>query len=104
MEQSIEKTILGNLVYNDSYVRMAFPFLKTEYFMNNDEQKLFGIIGEHIEKYKNTPSKEVLHIMLNERENLTEEAYKNIFGLHEFAYENSSISPISHLFRAFSHL
>tara|TARA_Y100000296_G_scaffold48973_1_gene56117 strand:+ start:1031 stop:2395 length:1365 start_codon:yes stop_codon:yes gene_type:complete len=81
MEQSIEKTILGNLVYNESYVRMAFPFLKTEYFMNNDEQKLFGIIGEHIEKYKNTPSKEVLHIMLNERDNLTEEAYKNIFGL-----------------------
>jgi len=81
MEQSIEKTILGNLVYNDPYVRMAFPFLKTEYFMNNDEQKLFGIISEHIEKYKNSPSREVLHIMLNERDNLTEEAYKNIFGL-----------------------
>ena len=63
MEQSIEKTILGNLVYNDPYVRMAFPFLKTEYFMNNDEQKLFGIISEHIEKYKNSPSREVLHIM-----------------------------------------
>jgi replicative DNA helicase len=60
---------------------MAFPFLKTEYFMNNDEQKLFGIISEHIEKYKNSPSREVLHIMLNERDNLTEEAYKNIFGL-----------------------
>ena len=81
MEQSIEKTILGNLVYNDPYVRMAFPFLKTEYFMNISEKTLFGIIGEHIDKYKNSPSKEVLRIMLNERDNLTEEMYTNVFGL-----------------------
>tara|TARA_A100001037_G_C15097383_1_gene612196 strand:+ start:79 stop:1437 length:1359 start_codon:yes stop_codon:yes gene_type:complete len=81
MELSVERTILGNLVHNDSYVRMTFPFLKSEYFMNNDEQVLFNLIGEHIEKYKNSPSKEVLHIMLNEKENLNEEAYKKVFML-----------------------
>ena len=81
MELSVERTILGNLVHNDSYVRMTFPFLKSEYFMNNDEQVLFNLIGEHIEKYKNSPSKEVLHIMLNEKENLNEEAYKKVFKL-----------------------
>ena len=73
MEQSIEKTILGNLVYNESYTRTVFPFLKPEYFMNISEKTLFGIIGEHIDKYKNSPSKEVLRIMLNERDNLTED-------------------------------
>ena len=81
MELSVERTILGNLVHNESYVRMTFPFLKSEYFMNNDEQVLFNLIGEHIEKYKNSPSKEVLHIMLNEKENLNEEAYKKVFKL-----------------------
>ena len=81
MEQSIEKTILGNLVYNESYTRTVFPFLKPEYFMNISEKTLFGIIGEHIDKYKNSPSKEVLRIMLNERDNLTEEMYTNVFGL-----------------------
>ena len=81
MELSVERTILGNLVHNDSYVRMTFPFLKSEYFMNTDEQVLFNLIGEHIEKYKNSPSREVLHIMLNEKENLNEEAYKKVFKL-----------------------
>ena len=81
MDLSVERTILGNLVHNDSYVRMTFPFLKSEYFMNTDEQVLFNLIGEHIEKYKNSPSREVLHIMLNEKENLNEEAYKKVFKL-----------------------
>ena len=30
--------------------------------------------------------------------------YKNIYGLHRFSSENSSISAISHLFKAISHL
>ena len=30
--------------------------------------------------------------------------YNNIYGLHGFSYENYSISTISHLFWAFSHL
>ena len=32
------------------------------------------------------------------------ECFKNIYGLHRFPSENSSISAISHLFKAISHL
>ena len=47
MEQSIEKTILGNLVYNESYTRTVFPFLKPEYFMNISEKTLIIYTSDH---------------------------------------------------------
>ena len=47
----IEKTILECLTTNEPYARKVLPFLKREYFHDNTERTLFGVIDEYIKKY-----------------------------------------------------
>ena len=44
--QTIERTTLTNLIYNEDYTRKVLPFIKAEYFANRNERVVF----EEIEK------------------------------------------------------
>ena len=72
----IEKTILKNLIYNDSYVKVVFPFLKNEYFSDRNEKTVFKKIGDFITKYENIPTYEALVIELTNSPNLRQEELK----------------------------
>jgi replicative DNA helicase len=72
----IEMTILKNLIYNDSYVKVVLPFLKKEYFSNNMEKNVFSKISEFILNYENVPTYESLVIELNNSSSLREEELK----------------------------
>ena len=39
--QTIERTTLSNLVYNEPYARKVLPFIKPEYFSNRHERVVF---------------------------------------------------------------
>ena len=41
----IETTILGNLLQNEEYTRKVLPFLKTDYFTNNDEKIVYDTVS-----------------------------------------------------------
>lgn len=69
-------TILKNLIYNDSYVKVVLPFLKKEYFSNNMEKNVFSKISEFILNYENVPTYESLVIELNNSSSLREEELK----------------------------
>ena len=83
----IEKIILKNLVYNDSYVKRVLPFLKSEYFSDHSEVILFKTINNFILKYENLPTFESLVIQLRDTK-LNENELKDVVNeLNEFRKE-----------------
>ena len=72
-----ETLILENLIYNDNYSSIVGTFLKPEYFKENADKQVFIEIQKHITEYNSPPSKEVLSVKLNNREDLNETAFKN---------------------------
>ena len=81
--QTIERTTLSNLVYNEPYARKVLPFIKPEYFSNRHERVVFEEINKFMEKYGNQPTKEALSIELDNRKDLTDEEFKSILTIVE---------------------
>jgi replicative DNA helicase len=73
----IEKTILSHLVYNEAFARKVLPFLKDEYFQNQPDKVVYRLIADYVQKYNNTPTKEVLFLELNNKEGLSETTFKD---------------------------
>ena len=73
----IEVTILKNLTYNEKYCRKVFPFIKSEYFNEKHERVIFEEIAKFVEKYNKLATKEILHIELDNRKDITDEDLKS---------------------------
>ena len=76
MKDRIEQVILENLIYSEEYVRKVIPFLKASYFMNPEDQKVFTIIRDFVEKYNNPPNKQAVILSLNEDKGLNEDTHR----------------------------
>ncbi len=76
MTESLEQTILRNLICSEDYFRKVVPFLKKEYFQEQHQQIIFDEIQEFASTYDRFPTKEVLIINLQQRNDLTEETYQ----------------------------
>ena len=76
--QTIERTTLSNLVYNEPYARKVLPFIKPEYFSDRHERVVFEEINQFMEKYGNQPTKQALSIELDNRKDLNEEEFKSV--------------------------
>jgi replicative DNA helicase len=75
---TIEKTILTQLIYNETYARKVLPFLKADYFQERKERIVFEEIRKFVDSYKKIPTKQSLEIDLDNRRDLTDEEYKII--------------------------
>ena len=75
MTEKLELSILRNLLCNEEYFRKVVPFVKGEYFQEQSERVLFEEIQDFSNKYDKYPTKEVLIINLNQRNDLTEETF-----------------------------
>ena len=71
----IEKTILRNLIHDESYMRQVYPFLTAEYFAGVD-QRIFNCVSKFIDQYNACPTKEALDIAL-QNSNLNENDFKD---------------------------
>ena len=76
----LERTILSNLVFNNDYFQKVFPYLKTDYFEDNNTKKVFETYSKYVEEYKEPPSVEALKISLDKRKDLNEESYKTVMA------------------------
>ena len=76
MTEKLELTILRNLLCSEEYFRKVVPFLKKEYFQEPVEQYIFEEIQDFSTKYDKFPTKEVLIINLQQRNDITEEIYQ----------------------------
>ena len=60
-----EQLILSNLINNDEYSRRVIPYLEEEYFQSRVDRLVFTEIKNYTLKYRSTPSKEAIKIMMN---------------------------------------
>ena len=75
--ERIETTILRNLIFSEQYYRKVVPFLKADYFQEYHEKIIFEEISDFAAKYDKIPTKEVLSINIQNRADLTDEAFQN---------------------------
>jgi len=76
--ETIENTILKNLLLNEDYARKVLPFVKTEYFDNTKEKVIFEEIAKFIATYNKLATREVLHIECEKRKDITDDTYKEV--------------------------
>lgn len=74
----IEKTILTNLLRNETYARKVLPFLKPDYFFQDEDKILYKEIVDFTTKYNELPSKEALLIEIDSLKNIKEDQVKSI--------------------------
>ena len=74
----IENTVLANLIFNDDYYRRVYPYIKSEYFDDNTQKKIFETYSHYVDEFKEPPSIEALKISIDKRKDLNEDAYKNV--------------------------
>ena len=75
---SIEITILKNLIHNDEYSRKVIPFINKEYFEEFHQKIIFEEVCTFIVKYNSLPTKETLTIESEKRTDITEEVFGKI--------------------------
>ena len=79
--QTIEKTILANLIHNEQYTRKVLPFIKGDYFSDRTERTVFEEIQKFVDKYNDLPNKNALEVELDSRKDLNEEDYKRVLSV-----------------------
>jgi replicative DNA helicase len=88
--ERIEKTILQSLIYNEAYMRKVFPFLKSEYFTDQIDAKMFSTIAKFIATYNSCPSKEAIEISLQNDSTVGEDTYEQCINeLREYSASES---------------
>jgi replicative DNA helicase len=79
--EKVEFLILRNLLYNEEYIRKVIPFLKSEYFEDQNQKIVFEEILSFIQQYNQPTTKEVLCIEIEKRKDINEQSFKEIVHL-----------------------
>lgn len=77
----VEFLILRSLLHNEEYLRKALPFLKDEYFEDEDQKVVYQEILSFTSEYNELPTKEVLSIEVEKRKDINEDQFKKITHL-----------------------
>ena len=80
---SIEITILKNLIYNEDYSRKVIPFIQPEYFEDKAQKIVFEEIVKFIVKYNNLITLESLSIEVDNRDDINESEIKEIKNIFQ---------------------
>jgi len=76
MTERVPLTILKNLLHDEQYTRKVLPFVQPEYFEERSDRIIFEEISSYLKNYDGLPTKEVLHIEIEKRTDLSEDEYK----------------------------
>ena len=76
--EKVEFLILRNLLYNEQYIRKVIPFIKSEYFEDNNQKIVFEEVLSFIQEYNQLATKEVLCIEIEKRTDINEQSFKEI--------------------------
>ena len=92
MMMTIEKTILSNLVLNEQYGRKVIPFLKDDYFKDNNERIVYQLVDEFVKKYNHFPTKEALYVDLENKDDINESQFNECRSIIKDLIVDSSTS------------
>ena len=73
-----ETVILRALMHDEGYARRVLPFLKSAYFTDRSDRKVYDTIAAFYEKYNSRPTRESLLIDIASLPNLTEQDMKDV--------------------------
>ena len=90
--EKIELTILRNFLYDEDYSRKALPFIKDEYFQERSEKIVFQEIAKFLTEYNNLPTKEVLTIEVDGRDDISDEEELNCKDLI-ISFHDEKVEP-----------
>ena len=76
--ERIELIILRNLIYNEEYARKVIPFIKDEYFEDQNQKIIFQEISSFIQQYNKLATKEILSIEVEKRSDINDTNFKEI--------------------------
>jgi replicative DNA helicase len=76
--EKVEFLILRNLLHNEKYVRKVIPFIKTEYFEDQNQKIVFEEIFKFVQEYNQLATKEVLCIEVENRQDINGDSFKEI--------------------------
>ena len=76
--EKVEFLILRNLLHNEEYVRKVIPFIKSEYFEDQNQKIVFEEILKFVQEYNQPATKEVLCIEVENRQDINETSFKEI--------------------------
>ena len=91
--QTLEKTILTNLLRNENYTRKVLPFIKPEYFTVEEDRILYNEIHDFIIKYNVPPTRSSLKIEIDNLRNIKEDQVKTINEFLDVDLRNESETP-----------
>jgi len=75
---TIEVTILQNLVYSEDYSRKVIPFIEPDYFQEQGQKIVFEEVVQFIARYDTQITTEALLIEISNRKDLTEQLLKDV--------------------------
>lgn len=73
---------MTSLLKDESFMKTALPFLRSEYFHERSERIVFDSIVDYVNKYQSNPTKDALLIELTENDNLGKE-YESVVEVFE---------------------
>ena len=73
--ERVPLTILKNLIHSEEYSRKVLPFVLPEYFEEKTDRVVFEEISTFLKAYDTLPTKEVLHIELEKRTDLSQDEF-----------------------------
>jgi AAA domain len=83
---NLEHLILGQTIFDDGFAKTVLPHITKDLFPDGVDQIIYGLIDDHVAKYKKTPNKEALDVELGQLTNINEEQFDKasnvIAGLH----------------------
>ena len=79
--EKVEFLILRNLLHNEEYARKVIPFIKSEYFEDQNQKIIFEEVLNFIQEYNQLPTKEVLCIETEKRSDINETSFKEIINI-----------------------
>jgi replicative DNA helicase len=79
--EKVEFLILRNLLFNEEYIRKVIPFLKSEYFEDQNQKIVFEEILDFVSEYNQPATKEVLCIEVEKRKDINDTSFKEILQL-----------------------
>ena len=88
--ERVPLTILSNLLYDEVYARKVLPFIRDEYFEERTDRVVFQEIAQYIKSYDGLPTKEVLHIEAEKRDDLTQDEFSLVENLIDALQESPS--------------
>lgn len=79
----LETQILKHLISNDEYARKTLPFIKAEYFSDQEEKLVFEEVQAFVTKYNSLPSISAIEIEIDKKPNVLDAVHKKTINLLE---------------------